>query len=67
MVLDRPPSNEHADIIMTTLMCKELNCLPGAGGLLDQHPLIVDLLNVTISAINERSELEQKRAKAKQQ
>lgn len=50
---------------MTTLLCKELGCLPGEGGLLDQNPVMVDLLTITVQAINERSQLEQKRAEAK--
>ena len=48
------------------LISKELGVLPEAGGLMDQHPLVVMLMTDAISAINERQELEQKRAKANQ-
>jgi len=36
-----------------------------AGGLLDQNPLVVMLLQDLISAINEKQELEQKRQQSK--
>lgn len=41
-----------------------MKVLPVEGGLLDQDPVVVELIETLIGAINERQQLEQKRAKA---
>ena len=46
------------------IMCKDFGVLPIAGGLLDQNPAVVELFGVLASAMNERQELEQKKAKS---
>ena len=45
-----------------TFLCKELHCLPGPGGLLDQDPYMVKLLKAGLSALHEKEEREMKKA-----
>lgn len=49
-----------------TLLCKQLHVLPRAGGLLDQDSFHVYGMNLVLAALNERQELEQKRAESEQ-
>jgi len=47
--------------VRITFLCKQLHCLPGPGGLLQQDPYMVDGLSLVLEAINEREAKEQKR------
>ena len=53
---------EAWDAIQMTIMCQELHCLPGAGGLLDQDSKHVWLMTLVSNAQAERAKLEQNRA-----
>ena len=47
-------------ILVTFLKCKEFNCLPNAGGLLDQDPTILDLFGIISYEMNQVEKLKQK-------
>ncbi len=52
-------------MIQITSLCKQLNCLPGPGGLLQQDPYLIEGMNFVMLAMHEREELEAKRRKKK--
>jgi len=56
---------EVARLIQITSLCKQLNCLPGPGGLLQQDPYLIEGMNFVMLAMHEREELEAKRRKKK--
>jgi hypothetical protein len=50
--------HDVANILSVVSLCQSLNCLPNAGGLLDQDPFWVEAFGVVIDAQNKKAELE---------
>jgi hypothetical protein len=47
-------------------MCEAFNCLPQAGGLFDQHPLVMSLILRARIVRNQKAEEERKRKQMEQ-
>jgi hypothetical protein len=48
--------------INMTVLCQEMHCLPGRGGLLDQDGLYVYMMEAVLEGQNERRKLEERRS-----
>lgn len=66
VVLNRKPDEDVAQALALAYMCKEFNCLPNAGGLLDQDAYHVWIMEQVATAQGERHEKERKSAEARQ-
>lgn len=53
--------NDVALAIELATMCEIFHCLPGPGGLLDQDPLLLDMMRTVMQAKGEKAEAEGKR------
>ncbi len=60
-----PASNEVAQSIEMTDLCRVLNVLPYSGGLYEQPWIVVEMMRMVIKAQNEKEERERKRGGAK--
>ena len=61
MVLSAEPDDDVAELIIITNLCQTLHCLPGPGGLFNQHPYLVEGMKLVLMAQNEKAEMETKR------
>jgi len=50
------PDQEVAALVTLTNMCQTFHCLPGSGGLWDQHPYIVESMKLVMMAQNEKTD-----------
>jgi hypothetical protein len=52
---------EDSDVALAielATMCETFNCLPAAGGLLDQDPLLLHMMREVLQARHEKAEIE---------
>jgi hypothetical protein len=66
-VMPSPNESDGEDVILAvemTNLCQALNCLPRAGGLLDQDSYQVWLMQKVLEAQAERAELDRKRTES---
>jgi hypothetical protein len=61
--MKRKAEPDVAAAIELAAMCQTFNCLPSAGGLLDQDPLLLIMMREVIAAQQERAEAERGRAR----
>jgi hypothetical protein len=59
--MGREPDPDVAMAIELTAMCETFNCLPRAGGLMDQDPLHIYMMREVLLAQAEKRKLENKR------
>jgi len=59
--MKRKADDDVALAIELASMCEIFHCLPNAGGLLDQDPLVMRMIREVVLARAEKSEAEQQR------
>lgn len=57
----RKPEDDVALAIELATMCEIFHCLPSAGGLLDQDPMIMRMIREVVLAKAEKEQAEQQR------
>ena len=60
-MLSAEPDEEVAELLSITNLCQTLHCLPGPGGLFDQHPYLIEGMKLILMAQNEKAEMESNR------
>jgi len=56
---------EVVETIRVVGLCRQMNCLPGEGGLLDQHWKFVLQLEIILDAIAEKEKMEEQKTQSK--
>lgn len=64
--MKRNPDTDVRIAIELAVLCETFHCLPAAGGLLDQDPLLMNMIKEVLIAQREKSEAERGRSSGTQ-